>query len=69
MKKKIIALACVLANLATVTHAAEMGVCSLINYQGNADRIMKLADGVGAEWVRDGYNWEFLEKEKGVLKI
>lgn len=67
MKRKIVALICVLANLVTVTHAAEMGVCSLVNYQGNADRIMKLADGVGAEWVRDGYNWEFLEKEKGVL--
>lgn len=67
MKKKIIALACVLANLTTVSHAAQMGVCSLINYQGNADRIMKLADDVGAEWVRDGYNWEFLETKKGVL--
>lgn len=67
MKKKIVALICVLANLVTVTHAAEMGVCTLINHQGNADRVIKLADGVGAEWIRDGYNWEFLEQEKGVL--
>ena len=67
MKKKIIALVCVLANLTATTYAAEMGVCSLINHQGNADRVIKLADGVGAEWIRDGYNWAFLEKEKGVL--
>lgn len=67
MKKKIVALICVIANLVTVTHAAEMGVCTLINHQGNADRVIKLADGVGAEWIRDGYNWEFLEKKKGVL--
>jgi len=65
--KKFVALICVLANLVTATFAAEMGVCTLINYQGNADRVIKLADDIGAEWIRDGYNWAFLEKEKGVL--
>jgi hypothetical protein len=46
-------------------YAARIDVVTHINYQGNASATLRVVDQIGAEWIRDEYNWDLLETVKG----